>query len=190
MTDKPEYENYLWEGLPSDIEDGPYRQRIQGFLDCINWVALCHYASKLHNDENCTINPRFTMGGRHIVRQIDFRRGTRWIARLRMTTPTNEDEGSRLLQREVDCILLVKERTSVPVPTVYGYIASAKNDIGAPFMLMECLSGNAGFNLSGVEILAQYKSAFHKEMAKLQVRMFDILAARPALIVIRQKFLR
>ena len=190
MTDKPEFENYKWEGLPSDIEDGPYRQRIQGFLDRINWVALCHYASKLHNDEHCTINPRFTIGGRHIVRQIDFRRGTRWIARLRMTTPMNEDEGSRLLQREVDCISLVKERTSVPIPTIFGYIASAKNDIGAPFMLMECLSGNTGVDLSGVEIPAQYKSSFHGEMAKLQVGMVEIIATRPALTVIRQKFLR
>ena len=190
MTGKPEYENYMWEGLPADIEDGPYRQRIQGFLDRINWVALCHYASKLHNDEDCTINPRFTMGGRHIVRQIDFRRGTRWIARLRMTTHTNEDEGSRLLQREVDCMSLVKERTSVPIPTVYGYVASAKSEIGAPFMLMECLSGNTGVDLSGVEIPSQYKSAFHGEMAKLQVEMFENFATRPALTVIRQKFLR
>ena len=190
MTDKPKYENYQWEGLPPGIEDGPYRQRIQEFLDRINWVALCHYASKIHNHEDCTINPRFTMGGRHIVRQIDFRRGTRWIARLRMTTPTNEDEGSRLLQREVDCISLVKERSSVPIPAVYGYIASAKNDIGAPFMLMECFSGNTGVDLGGVEIPAQYKSAFHGEMAKLQVGIFDIFVAHPTLTVIRQKFHR
>ena len=107
-----------------------------------------------------------------------------------MTTPANEDEGSALLRREVDCISLVKERTSVPIPTVYGYIASAKNDIGAPFMLMGCLSGNTVVDSIGVEIPAQYKSAFQGEMAKLQVAMFDILAARPALTLIRQKFLR
>ena len=42
-------------------------------------------------------------------------------------------------------------------------------------MLMECLSGNSGVDLSGVEIPAQYKSAFHGEMAKMQVGMFVTL---------------
>lgn len=64
---------------------------------------------------------------------------------------------------------LVKERTSVPVPAVFGYITSAKNEIGAPFMLMECLSGNVGVDLNGVEIPTQYKASLHREMARLQV---------------------
>lgn len=118
-----------------------------------------------------------------MVRLINFQGGAQWIARVRMSTPMDEDEGGRLLQREVDCIHLVKERTSVPVPTVFGYIASAKNNIGAPFMLMECLSGNVGVDLSGVEIPAQYKASFHGEMARFQVRKLSILAARTALTV-------
>lgn len=121
------------------------------------------------------------MGGRHMVRRVNFQGGTRWIARVRITTPVNEDEGSRLLQREVDCIQLVKERTSVPTPTVFGYIAGAKNEIGAPFMLMECLPGNNGIDLSGVEIPAEYKASFHGEMARLHVREAGILAACTAL---------
>lgn len=169
MTDKLVFENYRWNGLSSHIEDSPYGHWIQGFLDRINWEALCQYASKLHDNEDCTISPQFTMGGRHMVRRVHFQDGTRWVARVRITTPMNEGEGSRLLQREVDCIQLVKERTSVPVPTVFGYVASAENDIGAPFMLMECLPGNVGVDLSGVEIPARYKASFHEEMARLQV---------------------
>ena len=184
MTDKLVFENYRWNGLSSHIEDSPYGQWVQGFLDRINWEALCQYASKLHDDEDCTISPQFTMGGRHMVRRVQFQDGTRWIARVRISTPVNEDEASRLLQREIDCIQLVKERTSVPVPTVFGYVASAKNDVGAPFMLMECLSGNVGVDLSGVEIPARYKASFHEEMARLQVRRFGILAACTALTVI------
>lgn len=76
---------------------------------------------------------------------------------------------------------LVKERTSVPVPTVFGYVASAKNEVGAPFMLMECLSGNVGVDLSGVEIPTQHRASFHKEMARFQVRRSGILAAPGAL---------
>lgn len=183
MTDKRKFEGYKWNGLSSHIEDSPYGQSVQRLLDRINWDALCQYASRLHDDEDCTISPQFTMGGRHMVRRVIFQGGTRWIARVRITTPMNEDEGSRLLQREVDCIQLVKERTSVPIPTIFGYIASASNVIGAPFMLMECLSGNVGVDLSGVEIPAQYKASFHGEMARFQVRKFGILAARMTLTV-------
>ena len=181
MTDKPVFEGYKWSGMSSETEESPYGQWVQGLLNRINWDALCQYASKLHNDEDCTISPDFTMGGRHMVRRINFRDGTRWIGRVRITTPINGDEGRRLLQREVDCMELVKERTSVPVPTVFGYVVSAKNDFGAPFMLMECLSGNVGIDLHGVEIPAQYKASFHREMARFQVRLVCILAKRTAL---------
>lgn len=177
MTAEQAFEGYRWKGLSSCIE-GPRGQWLQKILDRINWNALCQYASKLHSDENCTISPHFTMGGRHMVRRIDFQGGTRWIARIRITTPENQDQESGLLQGEVDCIQLVKQRTSVPVPTIFGYIASAKNDIGAPFMLMECLPGNVGVDLSGVEIPAQYKASFHRKMARFQVYHCDILAAR------------
>ena len=121
---------------------------------------------KLHDDEDCTFSPQFTMEGRHMVHRINFQGGTRWIARVRTTTPMNEDEGVHLLQREVGCIQLLREGINLPLPTVFGYIASAKNDIGAPFMLMECFSGNVGVDLSAVEILAQYQASFHREMAR------------------------
>lgn len=175
MTDKQVFKGYKWNGLSSHIEDSSYGQWVQAFLNGTNWDALCQYASKLHH-EHCTIDPQFTMGGRHMVRRVNFQDGTRWIARVRMTISINEDEGAELLQREIDCMQLVKERTSVPVPKVFGYIASA-NDIGAPFMLMECLPGNVGTDLSGVEIPAQYKASFRREMARFQVRYFSTLAA-------------
>ena len=184
MTNKPVFEGYKWDGLSSYNEDSPYGQWVHKTMDHINWDALCRYASKLQGEESCRVSPQFTMGGRHLVRRIDFQGGTRWIARVRITTPMNEDEGGLLLQREVDCIQLVKERTSVPVPTVFGYVASAKNEIGAPFMLMECLSGNVGVDLSGVEIPTQHKASFHREMARFQVRRLGILSGRRALTMI------
>lgn len=127
--------------------------------------------------------PQYTMGGRHMVRRICFERGTKWIARVRITTTLNENEGSHLLQREVDCIQLVRERTSVPVPTIFGYNASAKNKIGAPFMLMECFSGNVGVDLSGVAIPAQCKAFFHQEMARFQVNCSGTSGGRTALMI-------
>ena len=118
-----------------------------------------------------------------MVRRICFQRGIQGITRVRNTTPLNEEEGGCLLQREVDCIQLVRERTSVRVPTIFGYIASAKNKIGAPFILMEFFSGNVGLDLSGITILAQYKTFFHREMARFQVNYSNIPGERIALMI-------
>ena len=84
-----------------------------------------------------------------MVRILNFQNGTRWIAGFRIPSRDNHDfeASKRVLQQEVDCMQLLKERTSVLVPTVFGYIASHENDIGGSFILMECLSGNAAVNL-------------------------------------------
>ena len=89
-----------------------------------------------------------------------------------MTTSMSEDEQNGLLQREVDCLQLVKERITVPVPMVFGHMASTQNEIGAPFMLIECLPGNTGGDLNHDNargVPSKYKSSFYKEMARLQV---------------------
>ena len=89
-----------------------------------------------------------------------------------MTTNSSEDEQSKLVKREVDCLQLVKERTTVPVPKVFGYLTGTQNEIGAPFMLIECLSGNTGVDLNGNDahgVPFEHKSSFYKDIARLQV---------------------
>ena len=173
MVDSHRFEGYKWEVFSEAYsEDNPYRHWVQSFFDNINWNALCQFASKLNEGKDCAFDPQWTIGGRHLIRIIQFYDGSRWIARLRMDTGQSEEEQSRLVQREVDCLQLVKERTTVPVPMICGYITSTQNEIGAPFMLMECLPGNTGVDLNGNEahgVPFKHKPSFYKEMARLQV---------------------
>lgn len=169
MWSDENFKGYKWEGLSHDLENNAFDRETQSFLDDIDWNALCRYASQLQGGEKCTVDPQFTRGGRHMVRIINFQGGSRWIARLRMTTTMDDAQQSSLVQREVDCIQLVRERTSVPVPVIFGYVASAKNAVGAPFMLMECLSGNVGVDLNRDFIPSQHKDKFYAEMARFQV---------------------
>ena len=163
----PEFSGYKWDGPLVAATD----ERTQNFLNKINWDALRAYASKLHKADPCTLDPDFALGGRHMVRKIDFEDGSRWIARLRMT---EYDPGYQrsLLQREVDCLLLVKERTTVPVPKILGYIADGDNEIGAPFILMECLAGNVAIEMNGhgSDIPPQHEKLFWRDVARIQVR--------------------
>ena len=173
MANSHRFEGYKWAVVSEAYsEDNLYRHWVQSFFDNINWTALCQFASKLNNGKDCIADPQWTIGGRHLIRIIQFHDGTRWIARLRMTTSQSEEERSRLVQREVDCLQFVKERTTVPVPMIHGYITSPQNEIGAPFILMECFPGNTGVDLNGNEahgVPSKHKSSFYEEMARLQV---------------------
>ena len=173
MANSHRFEGYKWELLSEAYsEDNLYRHWVQSFFDRINWNALCQFASKLNDGKACAVDPQWTIGGRHLVRIVQFHDGSRWIARLRMDTSRSEEVQSRLVQREVDCLHLVKERTTVPVPKNFGYMKSTQNEVGAAFILMECLSGNTGVDLNcdeGPGVPFQHKPSFYEEMARLQV---------------------
>ena len=168
MTDKTNFGGYKWEAMSTS-----YRfEETHAFHDSINWDALCQYASKLNKGEPCTMDSPTTRGGRNLIRVLKFQNGTRWIARFRIPSKDNYDfeASKRVLQQEVDCMQLVKDRTSVPVPTVFGYIASHENDIGGSFILMECLFGNAAVNLHHtVPMSSEQRKSFYDQMAKFQV---------------------
>ena len=167
------FTGYKWAGLLTFSEGSTWYNRAHSFFKRINWDALAHYASTLHSGAPCVVDPELAMGGRHMIRIIRFKDGSRWVARLRMTATETDDEDNvadLLVRREVDCIQLVRERTTVPVPKIFGYMSSSRNEIGAPFMLMECLSGNVAMDLKFDSIPTRYKSSFYSDMARYQVR--------------------
>lgn len=180
--DKANFGGFKWEGLASFY----FPEETHTFHDRINWNALCQYASKLNNDEPCKMDPQITMGGRNLVRIINFKNGTQWIARLRIIFGEKASEASaHILQEEVDCMKLVKERTSIPVPTVFGYIADPQNEVGASFMLIECLLGNSAARLQEVvPMSSQQRTTFYADMARIQVSWLLPIRSKIKLIVI------
>lgn len=173
MANQSSFTGYKWRGLLKFPEGTYYHQQGKTFFNSVDWDAVCRYASELHDGEICTLNPQITMGCNHMIRILDFADGSRWIARLRMLstkTGVEADAECRYFQREVDCIQLVKERIRIPVPALFGYIASANNHIGAPIMFQECLPGNCAMDLNVLkEIPTQHKSTFFAAMSELQV---------------------
>jgi len=118
------------------------------------------------------------IGCNNLVRILVFEDGSRWIARLRLPSIDSDETAevkSALLQREIDCMRLVKERTSVPVPAVLGYDTSAENAIGAPSMLMEYIPGNVAVDLQQDGVPPAHQSSFYVEMARLQAGLSQFL---------------
>lgn len=112
-------------------------------IPSINWDALKDYAISIkygpHKDPGergtlkCEIPPIYSMGGLHLVRLLAFEDGAKWVARiqLRETTP----DSTSLLLSEMHTLSLLRERTDVPVPRVFGY-DTCQGRIGRAFMII------------------------------------------------------
>lgn len=170
MTAHANFSGYNWNGYPVYGEGEDWQDENKSFYHSIQWDALCRHATKLRDGENCQLDPQFTMGGRHMIRIINFEGGSRLIARLRMPGEDEHGPKSLLLQREIDCMELIRERTSVPLPKVFDFDVNVENEIGAPFMLIECLDGNCGSDVKEDRSVPEdHKAKFYAEMARIQV---------------------
>ncbi|GAB0137239.1 hypothetical protein EsDP_00005515 [Epichloe bromicola] len=138
-----------------------------------NWDQLCLLASSLRQGVPCRVLPELKNGLHHLVRLLKFDDGTTWIARVRMHTDTQES--ALILQSEVDTMTLIRQRTGIPVPTVYAYEVDTRNPTSAAFILMQVVSGNAaidsdgGYEVHQGQIPLHRRPAFHLAAAKIQV---------------------
>jgi hypothetical protein len=139
-----------------------------------NWDALCLYASILNNGIKCKAPPNTTNGLLHLVRLLEFEDKTLLVARIQMCKFT--EILAKKLKGEVDAMALVRERTRIAVPRIFGYEADDKNATGVSFMLMEFLPGNVAMDANGGyethhgAIPLQYRASFYDAMAQVQVK--------------------
>jgi len=89
------------------------------------------------------VSSRFTFGSAHVVFEIAFHDGCRWICRVRRR---NSKEHSRYIKMTMESAVAamryVRENTSIPVPNVYDYKTNhTATDIGACYMFMDAFSG-------------------------------------------------
>lgn len=159
----------------SDINQEPSIPRI-------NWDALKDYAISIKCAQRqgacierfvkCEIPPIYSMGGLHLVRLLVFEDGIKWVARIQLHEATPDSRS--LFLSEKHTLSLIRERTDMPVPRVFGYDA-CPDRIGRAFMIMEFIPGSTAMNafggpqLHGGEVPLQYKAKFHREIAYIQV---------------------
>lgn len=140
----------------------------------MNWPGLLDYATKKHSGVNCVLLPDIGLGYNHMVRIIEFADGNRWVARLRMP-PLSDTVSKIALETKTRCefatILLLQQRTSIPMPKVHAIEARDQCEVKASFMLMDCMEGNVGMDL-GMRVPANYKKAFFRALASIHVSTF------------------
>lgn len=108
------------------------------------------------------------MGGLHLVRLLVFEDGTKWIARIELHEVTPDSRILFLAEKHTLC--LIRERTYIPVPRVFGYDA-CPDRIGRAFMIMEFIPGSTAMDafgcpdVHGGKIPLQHNEKFYRDIA-------------------------
>jgi hypothetical protein len=127
---------------------------------------------------DCRIIPEPLFGSHHILFQIEFTDGVRWLLKV----PANGYQGAfdemsaSSLRSEALTMRLIKRETTVPVPEVYGFDDSCDNQLCCPFILMEHTEGrplyDVWFNQSiAPEVLEQHRSQALHGVAKAMIQL-------------------
>lgn len=109
------------------------------------------------------------------------------MARLRLPRLSDAQENLDLdavanaVMSEVQTMIALAKNTRISVPKVHTFNARADCEVGAPFILMDCLEGNVGTDLSMV-IPTEHKQHFFEEVAKIQVSVHGELVSLAELI--------
>ncbi|KAK3370624.1 hypothetical protein B0H63DRAFT_504076 [Podospora didyma] len=152
----------------------------------INWSALKNRALESQRAQwkesstpppfsTCAFLPHHNVGGLHFFRLLEFDDGERWVARIQLHGGTQES--SERLVHEVDTLFLIRERTHIPVPRVFGYETEPSNRVSLPYFLMEFVPGSTamdafgGWDVHRGEIPRQHKDFFCQQVAKIQPRL-------------------
>ena len=167
-----------WKGLSTFSKGTSLYNLSQDLLKSVRWDTLCAHASNMRKGLTCSVETPIAMGGRHLIRILTFEDGVRWIARLRLpkilcgdesVCSDSDEESNLLVEREIACLTIVLERTSTPVPKVYGHIKAGQIGVGASVIFMEYLAGNVALDLCFNSIPPQFKPKFFYQMALAQV---------------------
>ncbi|KAL3454441.1 hypothetical protein BJX65DRAFT_260508 [Aspergillus insuetus] len=198
----PKYTHLNWHDK-NFYNDHPTRKKVRDTcLERVNWPALCAYASSLKDNRPCTLLDKSTSGGVHLIRLLEFREketNVQWIARIQLEPSTPET--ATALEAEIAAMELIRSRNGagarggkpgiLVVPQIYGYELDDANPVGAAFILMEFLPGSSamdaagGYDVHRGRVPVEWKGAFYREMASIQVHLSSICLPKIGTIVKR-----
>lgn len=91
----------------------------------------------------CEVQSQLRAGSYHIAFIIEFVDGLKWVLKI----PENgyigrlDDMTARALTAEAQTMKLLKRETTIPLPEVYAFDASAENEINCAYILMGYIDG-------------------------------------------------
>jgi isoamyl acetate esterase len=130
------------------------RETVLKFLDGLDFDYLCQRAAQairrqVPSGTVKVITDRFTSGRERVVFEVEFSDGTLWVARISLPPlPVAADDcsllpcpGPEVMLSEIVTMRYVGTETSIPLPRIHGHELGNRNQLGAPYMLMDRVLG-------------------------------------------------
>jgi Phosphotransferase enzyme family len=150
MTSTPEdNEPHSNSSVSSDEEE---RETFAAVMENIRLDRLAEYASNTR--KRCSYwteqqefhvleigAPMF--GSYHVLYPVKFNDGVRWLLKV----PSNgtkdkfNETSARALRSEARTMRCIKQKTTIPIPTVYSFSDTYYNELNCPFILLEFMDG-------------------------------------------------
>ncbi|XWW98100.1 hypothetical protein V2A60_006096 [Cordyceps javanica] len=174
-----------WQSLASLSPTSDTYRRIQYLLSSADFVHLearCLESRQRNQpylalDVACTINrTHFASGHYNVVFEVDFSDNVRWVARVPYRDFDNGDRESML--SEVATMALIKNNTTIPIPRVFDFEASANQPFGYPFILMERLPGHHVSNGLARSVPQEHHAKIAKQLANVFSELQNLTFSR------------
>lgn len=91
----------------------------------------------------CRVLPKPLYGSYNLAYRVLFDDGVKWILKVPVSghRACFDRLSAEALTSEALTMRMIKKMTTIPIPTVHHFDASADNDIGCPYILMDFLEG-------------------------------------------------
>lgn len=135
-------------------EDDELVARFFPVIDSIDFEGLPGYVSSIRHlqslkevDETipfeCEIRMTPMFGSYHVLFPVIFSDGVQWLIKVPAAGCVGswDSSAARSLRSEASTMKFLNDKTSIPVPKVYGFNSNLDNPVGCPFILMEHLDG-------------------------------------------------
>ncbi|KAL6809370.1 kinase-like domain-containing protein [Trichoderma sp. SZMC 28013] len=163
-----------WEGFANLSPDSDKHKRIQLLFSSGNFEHLKARAieSRKKHQPNlpltvkCDINLNcFTSGFNNVVLELAFSDEVYWIVRIPYQDFNDSDRISML--SEIATMKIIQEKTTIPIPRVFEFEASADQPFGYPYIIMEYLSGRILPNGLATSTPIQYRVKVAQQLANV-----------------------
>ncbi|QKX61138.1 uncharacterized protein TRUGW13939_08285 [Talaromyces rugulosus] len=104
---------------------------------------LCQWVSTFHPDKlPCQLDGSFYYGAFNAGIKMVFSDSTAWMVRFPRVGRVSDDYTDEKVAVEVTVLNLIRNRTTIPVPTVHAWGSASSNMIGlGPFIIMDFIYG-------------------------------------------------
>lgn len=148
-----------------------------GFIASIDHARVCALASSFHPEKwLCRIFGEVTKGSYNVCFPIVFLDSEnndveKWIVRIpllpRLAFPEEK------MRSEIATMKYISEKTSIPIPRVYGYSITNNNSLGLPFLLLGYIEGKTLHSVGMKNLTTEQQEHLYEQLSRIYLELFQ-----------------